>query len=97
MKGKLSYTLLYFIVLKSSIAIEDLKKINGIYLIAEIIGNYDILALLAVKDFASVMEVMDRIRKLPSVEKVDISFVKDTTYPMSRWINKQILHKTSFP
>jgi Lrp/AsnC family transcriptional regulator, regulator for asnA, asnC and gidA len=70
--------------------IEDLKKIKGIYLITEIMGNYDILALLAVKDFTSVMEVMDRIKKLSSVEKADISFVIDTTYPMSRWINKQI-------
>jgi DNA-binding Lrp family transcriptional regulator len=70
--------------------IEDLKKISGVYLITEIMGNYDILALLAVKDFTNVMEVMEHIRKLPSIEKADISFVRDTTYPMSRWINKQI-------
>ncbi len=79
------------------IIIEELKEINGIYLIAEIMGNYDILAILAVKDFDSIMEVMDRIRKIPSVEKTDISFVQDTTYPMSRWINKQIPQKTSYP
>lgn len=73
-----------------SVIIDDLKKINGIFLITPITGNYDILALLAVKDFTSVFEVRDHIGKLPCVEKADISFVQDTTYPMSKWINNQI-------
>ena len=73
-----------------SVIIEYLKKIKGIYLIAGIMGNYDILALLAAKDFANVIEVRDSIGKLSNVEKVDVSFVPDTTYPMSRWINNQI-------
>ena len=77
--------------------IEELKQIKGIYLITGITGNYDILALLAVKDITSVMKVMDRIRKLPSVEKADVSFAADTTYPVSKWINKQIPQKTSSP
>jgi Lrp/AsnC family transcriptional regulator, regulator for asnA, asnC and gidA len=77
--------------------IEELKQIRDIYLITGITGNYDILALLAVKDITSVMKVMDRIRKLPSVEKADVSFAADTTYPMSKWINKQIPQKKSFP
>jgi|WetSurMetagenome_2_1015567.scaffolds.fasta_scaffold07918_4 Lrp/AsnC family transcriptional regulator, regulator for asnA, asnC and gidA len=69
---------------------EQLKKINGIFLTVEIIGNYDILALLAVKDLASTFKVIEHIRKLPNVEKVDVSFVNDTIYPMSRWVNKQM-------
>jgi Lrp/AsnC family transcriptional regulator for asnA, asnC and gidA len=94
--GKIGYEGKAFVYLTTyqnadkSQTIEDLKKITGIYLIAGIIGNYDILALMAVKDFADVVEVMDRIRKLPSVEKADVSFIADTTYPMSKWINNQM-------
>ena len=76
-----------------SLLIKQLKKITGIYLTVELIGNYDILALLAVKDFAITLKVLDHIRKLPNVEKVDISFVPDTIYPMSGWVNKQIPQK----
>jgi len=94
--GKIGYDGKAFIYLgvskgiDRSVIIEDLKKIKGIYLIAAINGNYDILALLAVKDFANIIEVKDNIGKLSNVEKVDISFVPDETYPMSRWINNQI-------
>ena len=68
-EGKAFIYITIFHSAEKYIAIEDLKMINGIYLIAEIIGNYDILALLAVKDFVSLMEVMDRIRKLTSLRK----------------------------
>ena len=70
--------------------INELKKIDGIFLITQIIGDYDILALTTVRDFATVIGVMDQIRKLPSVEKADVSFVHDTTYPVARWVHDQL-------
>jgi len=70
--------------------INELKKIEGIFLIAQIIGDFDILAITTVRDFASALGVKDRIRKLPSVEKADVSFVDDNTYPVNPWVHKQL-------
>jgi DNA-binding Lrp family transcriptional regulator len=70
--------------------INELKKIDGIFLIAQIVGDYDILALSTVKDFAGILEVMDHIRKLPSVEKADVSFIQDNAYPVDPWVHNQL-------
>jgi Lrp/AsnC family transcriptional regulator, regulator for asnA, asnC and gidA len=70
--------------------INDLKKIGDIFLTTQIIGDYDILALAAVRDFAGIIGVIDRIRKLPNVEKADVSFIQDTTYPVGQWVHDQL-------
>ena len=70
--------------------VNELKKIDGIFLITQTIGDFDILALTIVKDFAGVIEIMDHIRKLPSVEKADGSFVQDNTYPVDLWVHNQL-------
>jgi Lrp/AsnC family transcriptional regulator, regulator for asnA, asnC and gidA len=72
------------------ITVNELKKIDGIFLITHTIGDFDILALTIVKDFAGVIEIMDHIRKLPSVEKADVSFVQDNTYPVDPWVHNQL-------
>ena len=70
--------------------VNELKKIGGIFLITQIIGDYDILALTVVKDFNSVIVIMDQIRKLPNVERVDVSFVQDNCYPVNPWVYNQL-------
>ncbi len=70
--------------------VNELKNIEGIFLITQVIGDFDILALITVKDFTIVMGVMDHIRKLPTVERVDVSFVQDNTYPVDPWIHNQL-------
>ena len=70
--------------------VNELKKIDGIFLIVQIIGDYDILALTTVKDFDSVIELTDLIKKLPNVEKVDVSFVQDNIYPVDPWVHDQL-------
>ena len=72
------------------IVVNELKKIDDIFLITQIIGDYDILALTTVKDFAGILEVIDHIRKLPSVEKVDVSFIQDNAYPINPWVHNQL-------
>jgi DNA-binding Lrp family transcriptional regulator len=70
--------------------VNELKKIEGIFLVTQIIGDFDILAITTVKDFASIIGVMDHIRKLPSVEKADVSFFNDKTYPVNPWVYEQL-------
>jgi Lrp/AsnC family transcriptional regulator for asnA, asnC and gidA len=65
-----------------------LKKIPDIFLITEIIGDYDILAIAAVRNFTSIMDKVNTIRKLPSVEQVEITFVTDAMFPGPKEFNE---------
>jgi DNA-binding Lrp family transcriptional regulator len=61
--------------------IDALKQIQDIFLSAEIIGDFDVLAIAAVKDFKSSIDLVTSIRELPSVDHVEVSFTDDTAFP----------------
>ena len=67
-----------------------LKRIPNIFLITEIIGNYDVMAIAAVKDYPSIISMVNTIRQLPSVEKAEVDFVTDTQFPATTKFNEQL-------
>jgi DNA-binding Lrp family transcriptional regulator len=68
--------------------IDALKQMPNIFSIAEIIaGDTDILALVAVKDFNSIINLINEVRKLPSVDHVEVTFTNDTTFPVGEDLN----------
>lgn len=73
--------------------IEGLKGIPNIFLITEIIGDFDILAIAAVKDYQSVVNMVNTIKQLPSVAKVDTDFVTDTQFPATTKFTEQLTPK----
>jgi hypothetical protein len=85
--------------------INALKKMPNIFLITEIIGEFDVLAIAAVKDFTSIIDMMNTIRKLPSVEQAEATFVTDTLFPAGEEFNRlfpaeknqSLKTETSFP
>ena len=70
--------------------INALKGIPNIFLITEIIGDFDIMAIAAVKDYQSIVNMVNTIRQLPSVEKAEADFVTDAQFPATREFNKQL-------
>jgi DNA-binding Lrp family transcriptional regulator len=70
--------------------IDALKRIPNIFLVTEIIGNFDILAIAAVKDYRSIINMINTVRQLPSVEKVEADFVTDTQFPATTGFNRQL-------
>jgi Lrp/AsnC family transcriptional regulator for asnA, asnC and gidA len=64
--------------------IEALQKMKGIILISEIIGPIDILAIAPVTDLNSIKNLVSEIKKLPSVQKVEISCTGNTIFPVSQ-------------
>jgi Lrp/AsnC family transcriptional regulator for asnA, asnC and gidA len=67
--------------------INALKQIRNMFMIAEIIGEFDVLAIAAVRSFTGIMEEVDTIRKLPSVDRVEVTFVTDTMFPGPKEFN----------
>jgi Lrp/AsnC family transcriptional regulator for asnA, asnC and gidA len=70
--------------------INALKRIPNIFLITEITGDFDIMAIAAVKDYPSVINMVNAIRQLPSVEKAEVDFVTDTQFPATTKFNDQL-------
>jgi Lrp/AsnC family transcriptional regulator for asnA, asnC and gidA len=70
--------------------IEALKGIPNIFIITEIIGDFDIMAIAAVKDYSSIVNMVNTIRQLPSVEKAEADFVTETQFPATTEFNKQL-------
>jgi len=66
-----------------SMTIEALKKMRNIIVVTEIIGAFDILAIAPVTDLNSIRTLVSEIRKLPSVQQVEITCINDTAFPIN--------------
>jgi DNA-binding Lrp family transcriptional regulator len=70
--------------------IDELKRIPNIFLITEIMGDFDILAVAAVKDYQRIVNMVATIKRLPSVEKVETDFVTETRFPATTKFTEQL-------
>jgi len=70
--------------------IDRLKVIPNIFIVTEIIGSFDIMAIAAVKDYKSIINMVNTIKQLPSVEKVETDFVMDTQFPATTSFTEQL-------
>ncbi len=64
--------------------INALCKMQNVILSTEIIGDFDVLAVVAVKDFRSIINLVNDVQKLPSVDHVDVSFTDETAFPVGK-------------
>jgi Lrp/AsnC family transcriptional regulator for asnA, asnC and gidA len=61
-----------------------LKQMQNIILLTEIIGDFDVLAIAAIKDLKSIISLVNAVRKLPSVDQVEVSFTDNTSFPVEK-------------
>ena len=68
--------------------IDALKQMQNIFSIVEILaGDIDVLALAAVKDFNSIINLVNEVKKLPSVDHVEVTFSNETAFPVGKDFN----------
>ena len=63
--------------------IEAMKKIRNIFIIGEVIGDFEIIAIAPVKDLDSLKKLVNKIKKIPGVNQVEITLINDTAFPVS--------------
>jgi DNA-binding Lrp family transcriptional regulator len=68
--------------------IDILKKMPNIFTFSEIVGDADVLAIAWVKDLKSIITLVNNIKKAPSVDRVETSFINDPFFPISHNFNK---------
>ncbi len=77
-----------------SATLEALKKIRNILVATEIIGPYDILAIAPIIDLNSIRSLVNEIKGLPSVQRVHITCVDDTMFPVSPTFSKLLSERS---
>jgi Lrp/AsnC family transcriptional regulator, regulator for asnA, asnC and gidA len=68
--------------------IDALKQMQNVFLITEVIGDFDVLAIVAIKDFKSIISIVNAIRKLPSVDQVEFTLTDDIPFPIDRGLEQ---------
>jgi len=63
--------------------IDALKKMRSIFIISEMIGDFEIIAIAPVKDLDSLKKLVNKIKKLPSVNRVEFTLINDTAFPVN--------------
>ena len=63
--------------------IEAMKKIRNIFIIGEVIGDFEIIAIAPIKDMISLKDLVNEIKKIPGVNQVEITLINDTIFPVN--------------
>jgi Lrp/AsnC family transcriptional regulator for asnA, asnC and gidA len=74
-------------VLNEDLIFKTIEKIPNIFLFAETIGSFDVLALGLFKDLDDIKRVTKKFRSLPSVESVVSSISDEADFPFKREYN----------
>jgi acetolactate synthase regulatory subunit len=77
-----------------SLTISGLKKISNVMLVAEIIGAFDILAIAPVIDLNSIRTLVNEIKKVPNVERVEVTCINDTAFPINASFGELLSRKS---
>lgn len=77
-----------------SLTITGLKKIRNILVITEIIGPFDILAIAPVTDLNSIRTIVNAIKKVPNVQRVEVIFTNDTAFPVTASFGELLSRKS---
>ena len=62
--------------------VSALEKIKNIFIITETIGSFDILAVAPVSDLNSIRTLVNEIKELPDVQKVEITCISNPIFPL---------------
>ena len=64
--------------------LKRLQKTPNVFAIAETIGKFDIIAFVAFRDISEIKKIVNEIRALISVKKVEIALTDQKDFPMER-------------
>jgi hypothetical protein len=66
-----------------AITINALDKMKNVFLLAEIVGDFDLIAIAMVESMRGMISLVGAIRKLKSVDRVEVALVSDKAFPVT--------------
>lgn len=82
-QGKVSMFITLFPNRDKIVTVSEIIKIRNVFSIIEVVGPCDIFAKAAVKDLNDTRNIINQIRKLPDVQRVEIVIDNDTAFPIN--------------
>ncbi|XHH08557.1 MAG: Lrp/AsnC family transcriptional regulator [Candidatus Bathyarchaeia archaeon] len=70
------------------VTVEALKKMRNIVSVSEIIGPFDIIAVAPITDYNSIKNLVSQVKEIPSVQRVSITCINETSFPLSQNFGK---------
>ncbi len=64
--------------------IDAVKKISDIIVVSEIIGFFDILAIASFRNIKAISTIVNEVRDLSGVERVEVTLTDDTSFPVTK-------------
>jgi len=61
----------------------EILKIRNVFSVIELVGPFDILAIAAVKDLDDIRKIINEVKNLPDVQRVEIAVINDTAFPIN--------------
>jgi Lrp/AsnC family transcriptional regulator of lysine biosynthesis len=66
-----------------ALTIEALDRMENVFIVSEIVGDFDLIAVAMVKAVRDVIDLVGAIRRLPGVGRVEVALVGDTAFPVT--------------
>lgn len=73
---------------KTSATRNAVSKLENVFIVTEVVGDFDVIAIAIIKNLEDAMNIKNEIRKLPSVNQVEIAFDLDTSFPLTEGFGK---------
>ena len=70
------------------LTVDALNKMLDVFIVAEILGEFDVLAIAFVRDLESFAKLIRDVKALPSVGKVEFVIVTDKSFPIDEKYDK---------
>lgn len=70
------------------LTINAINQMQDIFLVAEILGEFDVLAITLVRDVESFAKLVQEVKALPSVSQVDFVIATDKSFPVDEKYDK---------
>ena len=67
-----------------TLTLEKLHQIPNVFVIAETLGKFDIIAFVAFRDIKEIKKIVNELRALPSIKKVEVALTDQTDFPLER-------------
>jgi Lrp/AsnC family transcriptional regulator, leucine-responsive regulatory protein len=67
-----------------------LKKVKDVFVVGEIVGDSDLLAVAMISDYDSIKTVVNEVRKIDNVEKVEITILNDVKFPINACFDEEV-------
>jgi Lrp/AsnC family transcriptional regulator, regulator for asnA, asnC and gidA len=74
--------------------LSGLGKIVNIISTSELVGEFDMIAVAAIIDFESIKSVVNQVKSVPGVQRVQITCINDTTFPLNASFGKILSQKS---